>query len=328
MRRLLSASVLVTLAWSSVWEYTHAGGQERAGRITLAVLRSDGLLLPFAAFNGENWSVPWPVTFTGREFPVNLAAVPNAWWGGEAPAEWRLWQPGSQSGVPVRLLAPAVTVIGALRRLGIRTDHKVAPSRVPPFELPYPKEGLVVGGDAVLEPITSVSARAPRSQELARQLRPQMDAAEERTIRALRAQARWTHPFDKAARARVAAQLEAWYTTVLNEPGFRASYIEAVKKYPPQPEDQGCGLETFFSGWVHHNEQTAALKTEVKAVVSYCDRERVSYMLPFGALRLRNRTQWIVQMSGHDHEWYAVVEVTPNRTRHVAEYPAGRVFGP
>ena len=67
------------------------------------------------------------------------------------------------------------------------------------------------------------------------------------------------------------------------------------------------------------------VKTKLTAVVTYCDRRGVSYMLPFGQIRLNDRVHWIVQMSGQDHEWYAVVEGTPGRVRYVAEHQAGWV---
>ena len=107
---------------------------------------------------------------------------------------------------------------------------------------------------------------------------------------------------------------------------LRLSYVEAVKKYPLQPEDEGCGLVTFASGWVHHDGQFQQKpKTRLNAVITYCDRRGVSYMLPFGQMRVNDRVYWIVQMSGRDHEWYAVVEATPDRASYVAEFQAGFV---
>ena len=105
----------------------------------------------------------------------------------------------------------------------------------------------------------------------------------------------------------------------------RMSYVEAAKKYPVKPEDDGCGLETFVSGWVHHDEARQKVKVKLNAVVTYCDRRGVSYMLPFGQIRVNDRVHWVVQMSGRDHEWYAVVEATPGRARFVAEHQAGWV---
>jgi hypothetical protein len=130
----------------------------------------------------------------------------------------------------------------------------------------------------------------------------------------------------REARAALVPELEAWYITPVGSDNERLSYIEAVKKYPLQPDDKGCGLETFASGWVSHDsDPQKKIKARLSAVVTYCDRRGVSYMLPFGQMKVNDRVHWIVQMSGRDHEWYAVVEATPDRARYVAEFQAGSV---
>ena len=101
------------------------------------------------------------------------------------------------------------------------------------------------------------------------------------------------------------------------------SYVEIVKKYPLLPADEGCGLETFVSGWIHHDDGLQKPRARLKAVISYCDRRSVSYMLPFGQLRLAGRTHWVVQMSGRDHEWYAR-DRGPRRRGEVRRRVSGR----
>src|SRR5262245_1351776 len=73
--------------------------------LVLAVVRNDGILLPFAAFNGRKWSAPWPFLHrnfgsTTIELPVNLASVPRDWWGGKEPGAWRLWPRQSETSRP------------------------------------------------------------------------------------------------------------------------------------------------------------------------------------------------------------------------------------
>jgi hypothetical protein len=304
-------------------------GSDANRRVVLGVMRSDGILIPFASFDGDDWSAPWPPAIAGQgghiEIPVNLASIPKDWWDGEQPSEWRLWPRDSKTGTAFALVRPVTLMVGAVRRLGVQTDYPAPPPMVPPFELPYPKEGLAVGGGANVLPIVRVSVEASATQTFVERLREDLDEAEERAIRLLRSNAQWTHPLKRGVRSKVVPRLEAWYTTPLTEPGATASYIEAVKKYPPQPEDDGCGLETFVSGWVHERERDDRPKTDVKATVTYCDRETASYMLPFGQLQLRNRIHWVFQMSGQDHEWYSVVELTPGRARYQVEYFAGGV---
>jgi hypothetical protein len=299
--------------------------------LTLAVVRSDGIMVPFAAFDGDDdWSTPWPSDIVGSrgsgEVPVNLAAVPEKWWGYAVPAEWHLWPRNAAAAMLIKPIAPVIVLAGFERRLGLRTDHTANFNPfIPPVEMPYPKEGLAVGGSAVVQPILAVSLLGPAAAQLVDSLRKDIDEAEEVTVSALRARAQWRHPFERDARRQIVPAMEAWYTSSIPESTAMASYVEIVKKYPPQPGDEGCGLETFVTGWVHKDDGEPKLRSRLKAVVTYCDRDRASYMLPFGQMLLGNRLYWVFQMSGRDHEWYAVADVRRDRSRVVAEYYAGGV---
>ena len=300
-----------------------------SSHLVLAVVRTDGLLLPFAAFDGRKWSTPWPDEIGGSaspELPVNIASVPLKWWGGEEPGPWNLWPREGNTAARIALHSPVMMRVGLSRLLGFRTDRPPVPPAVPPFVLPFPKIGVAIAGDAKLEPISSVSSLTPQWKTFAASLREAIDKAEERSIQTLQSSARWRHPFKREARMKVLPELEAWYVTRLGDSTVNLSYVEAVKKYPLLPDDQGCGLETFVSGWVHHENQEQNPRARLKAAVTYCDRRGVSYMLPFGQLQLAGKTHWIVQMSGQDHEWYAVIEGRADQVKYVAEYQAGRLM--
>jgi hypothetical protein len=250
-----------------------------AERLVLGVLRADGVLLPFAASDGGEWTTPWPggvAEMVGRELPLNLDAVPREWWGGERPATWRLWPRDAAQPISLKPIAPVMLPIGGVRRLAVRTDYAAGKLSVPPSEFPFPKAGLVIGGEATVSPIATVSRATADWEKLLGRILPDVDGAEERTIAALRSNTRWTHPIDRRIRVKVPPLLEAWYTTPLPEQGSFASYVEAVKRYPPGPDDRGCGLETVISGWVHQIAGEPRLRTELKAVFSYCVREHVS----------------------------------------------------
>ena len=307
---VLTAAMLIGL---------HAQSPER---FLLGVMRRDGVIVPFAFFDGD-WSVPWPASIQNLDLPVTIDAVPKKWWGGDLPASWTFWPIGKNESAAVTPIAPSLVAAGRARRLGLRTRMTSSDPLPNPYELPFPKEGLVVTGGVKVEAIPTVSSRSPAGRELTTVLQADFLSAEQKTIDKLRSGTNWTHPFSREQRRAVTAELESWYTSTLEQPGFTLSYIEAVKKYPPQAEDEGCGLETFISGWIHGNTRTKQPRSELVAKVTYCDREGVSYMLPLGLLRLKNRTHWVFQTSGWEAEWYSVVEAAPGRARYVAEYYGG-----
>jgi hypothetical protein len=291
------------------------------GRLSVAIMRRDGVMIPFASYDGD-WSVSWPVDLRTMEIPITLDDVPRKWWGGDPPQKWTLWLRDGQS-APLSLAAPVLVVAGRERRLGVRTSFRATEPLPGPFEMPYPKEGVAVGGDLKIESIASVSKLSEAFKNFPSTVADDIQAAEEKALSALRGNARWQHPYSRDFRQGIPVILEAWYTVVLAQPGFGIGYIEAVKKYPPSAGEGECGLETFISGWVHTNTRTPKPKTDLTARVTYCDRNGVSYMLPLGRFELKNRTHWVFQMSSWESEWYALVEATPGRVRFLAEYFGG-----
>jgi hypothetical protein len=329
MRRLAAATLLTALVGASVpdgfplIERAEARvGAQAPERALLGVMRRDGVILPFAAFDGD-WSMPWPSSVVNMELPITLEAVPSKWWGIGMPSAWKLWAGADQPAVKISPLAPIAILVGREKRIGLRTDFVSEQPAASFFELPFPKEGLAVSGNIEVKPITRVSRMSAAWKTLTASLQDDIEDAEKKEVARLKSGAKWRHPLVEAERKSVIAELEAWYTTSLLQPGFAIAYIEAVKKYPPGIDDLGCGLETFVSGWIHTNARQPKPKVELTARITYCDRQGVSYMLPLGMLTLGGRTNWVFQTSSWEREWYAVVEATPGRIRYVAEYFAG-----
>src|SRR5689334_5898173 len=57
-------------------------------RTVLAIMRRDGVMFPFAAFNKDKWEVPWPLNLADVEIPSRLEALREKWWGMRTPSEW------------------------------------------------------------------------------------------------------------------------------------------------------------------------------------------------------------------------------------------------
>jgi hypothetical protein len=298
--------------------------QDHDGRGALAVLRRDGLLFPFASFNRDSWRATWPISINpSLDIPATREAIPKGWWGTRSPDQWRAYLT-SGNDVLLEVKDPAVFQLFCAPRLGVLTTYR-SDQPLPPVPVdPFPKDGLAISGGVPLEPIESVIRSSPEWTTMAVSLVKEFNRVENDTISKVRAIARWRHPIPAEQRRTLPVGLEAWYRSPSGEPGWTVSYVEAVRQYPPGPDDKGCGLETLVSGWLHHHDGQLMEDVQLRAKLTYCDRVGVTYMLPFGRIRPKDRTYWVFQLSGWESESYEVVAVRPEKIRYVLEVFAGR----
>jgi hypothetical protein len=302
-----------------------AAARDHDGRGALAVLRRDGVLFPFASFNRDSWRVTWPVHLVPYlEIPATQEAIPKDWWGTRLPDQWRAHLTTGDE-VSLEVKAPEVFQSFCGPRLGVRTTYRPR-EPIPPVRVdPFPKDGLAISGGVPLEAIESVSSTSPDWPMMMDSLVGHFNRVEDETLKKVQQRAGWRHPIPVEMRRAARIRLESWYRSPSGEPGWTISYVEAVRQYPPGPEDKGCGLETLVSGWMHHRDGKLMEGTELHGKVTYCDRVGATYMLPFGRIRPKDQTYWVFQLSGWESEWYEVVSVRPKKIRYVLEVFAGRM---
>jgi hypothetical protein len=289
----------------------------------IGVLRRDGLVLPFARFKGDDWKTKWPGSTRLETLPLSLAAVPDDWWAGPPPADWRAWFADGSS-QPIAVDKPATYRSGCDIRIGLHSDYA---SREPvpgaPTE-PFPKDGLAISDGMPFAPIERVDPATNRGPRLLEVLGPELNRTEDSQLRRIRSATGWRHPVDDRDRHETPARIEAWYRAPGERPGATVSYVEVVRSYEPGPEDEGCGLDTYFSGWVFEDpSRRDGIRIRIAAHATYCDREGTLYMLPFGRMLTGGKMFWIYQLSGWDEEWYVVTRVERDRATPVIEYFGG-----
>lgn len=285
-------------------------------RFALGVLRRDGVLLPFASYDGS-WSVEWPYSLV--PIPISLDNVPKKWWGAPGPdARWTAWI-AEGAWRPLKLQTLRTLPVFCDMRLGIQTDYLGASFNL--REPTVPKDGIAIAGDAAVLPVTTVSVNAPDTRDLVTTI---TDAFNDEERLASRRFTRWKHPYNDAQRKTFPIEIEAFYRA--HETTSRAEwdtiFVEAVRSFPPAEKDEGCGLITYARGWVR---QQAGRKPDVDlgARVTYCDREGVSFMQPFGRLRLKDEIYWVYQLSSWRDEAYVVTRVRPKESRPVIAVSGG-----
>jgi hypothetical protein len=285
----------------------------------IGVLRRDGVVSPFAAFDDKHWTAPWPVDVHMLDLPIDVQGIPSKWWGKVGTvSEMTAWVDGVNRG-PIHLLRPALLPLMCERRIALSSDYHGEQTEAPSLLPPYPKDGLAVTGTQRVEPIEILSAQSREWASTAVSLASEFDRAEQDAVRAF---TDWDHPVSHEERRQMPVELEAMYRAPMDEAGWTAYYVETVKRYTPGVEDDDCGLVTSASGWmaVGPNGKRAA---KLNARVTYCDRRDVTYMLPLGLIPVDGRSYWAFQLSGYGREGYLVVRPTPKHVEMNVRYAAG-----
>jgi hypothetical protein len=318
MRRAVLLAVALACV-AAIWPGTAAIARSQDDdRFVLGVLRRDGVLLPFASFDGRRWSTPWPADLR-QELPITIDDVPDRWWGRAArPSSMTLWSEGAAP-ANVAFDRPATIPIMCSSRIVLRTDYTSKQPAPPPFEQPYPKDGLVVSGPQRIDPIVSIPRVSPEWKAAPGVIRGEFNKLEDAAAGNF---IDWRHPVHRTVRHAAPIEIEALYRLPMDDAGWSAYYVEAVRQYAPGPEDEGCGLVTFVSGWMRLPERGNPTM-DLSARVTYCDRRGAAYMLPLGTMRLDDKQFWIYQISGHDREWYVIARPTRRSIEIHAEYQAG-----
>jgi hypothetical protein len=286
---------------------------------TIGLLRRDGVVTPFAAFDGHAWTAPWPANLSSVEVPISVDAVPRKWWGKTGPIDrMALWSAGERRGT-IRLGAPVTVPIMCSPRLGLRSDYVSQLPAPPSGDQSYPKEGLVVSGAIPVEGISAVAPAAPEWTASEALLEKPFDGAEATAADAFTA---WKHPISHAERRKAPLALEALYKAPMDTAGWTAYRFQAVKRYPPRPDDRGCGLISSATGWITRGPGDKHW-TQIVVRVTYCDRMDDVFTLPLGVIRAGEKSYWIYQLSGYDREAYAVSRPTPKQIETEVLYRAG-----
>lgn len=314
--RITLALALLAPAFPSAGRFSDA-----AQAFTLGVLRRDGHVIPFAAYDGKSWSSPWPAITQFAELPISIDDVPEQWWGkGGRPRDMTLWADGLNRGSlrPDGLVMRPTTCSS---RFSLHTSYRPADGVVPPpVEHPYPKDGLVIwGGEQQIAAIEVVPPASKAWADISMAVLKPVNIAENQAIGAIN---NWKHPVPRAVRTTVPLELETLYRAPVDADGWTTYYVEVVRKYRPGPEDDGCGLITFASGWIMAGPD-GKWGSRLTARIVYCDRKGLSYFFPLGLIRIGERAYWVHQASGYDQEHYIVTDTGKHRAEHVAVYSAG-----
>jgi hypothetical protein len=321
---VVSLVLLLLIAGTGAFE-----AAPRPGAFALGILRRDGMLMPFGAFDGKHWRNVWPVPGQSVNMPIVTADIPKGWWPDKQPLmDWTLVPIGAKNtptASTVRVTGINWFLAGCQQAVGLRTDYKPAILPPPPRVHPYPKDALAVSGDVRIDPIELVAPTDKVAQMFTAMLSEAVIRREEVAVARLTTSG-WTHSYTQPEREKTPVQLEALYRVRQGADGRDLHYFEAVKRYflPKDPTvdlkalvprakqtqklEQSCDLITFAWGWFTTKPEGRVDNLLTKVLITSCDYKNARFMLPLGTVTINDEHLWIVQWSNPTSESYMVID--------------------
>lgn len=303
-RHRLLTLVLVTLVITSA----AAQGQ----RFTVAIVRPDGGLVPFAAYDAGRWERAWPEADEATDAKV-IDNVPSVWRrrGGRVPDVWRVWPASGGTAIDAKVSGLDVVEAHCSGQVALKTN-------LPKAKAEHPRKfGIAVDSSSV--PV-GVVEEVRRSDSIW--------TAAERAVVA---------NFSRLEVAQAAANGEqlpretpvpdTQITALYHEAKSPRSplYFAAEKKYrtPRFPQDPQCSTLTTMTGWLVPTDAKTYTLLDPKVYVTDCDAKEARTGLPLAAFRISGRLLWVLQEHGYEDETYLIAEIRETGIRYPIEVNGG-----
>ena len=284
---------------------------------TLAVVRRDGVVIPFADYAARKWKTHWPVPGEKREVPLTLADVPRGWWGPVSRAtSWGIWPVGSVR-QPLTIGGPVLYYPHCQTNIGLRSSYRSTEPIPPPTQHHHPKDGIAIAGGTIpVEPITVLSEASPEWALIPAVIGDGFTRAEDAVRLGGDLQAARITDIQRRS---TPTTLEVLCRSAGRLPGATIYYFEAVRRYAPLT----LGQATFFWGFAHQ-DMMGKFAVYVYAIPTMGQMRDVTYTTPLAMIRVEDVPLWIVQRAGFGWEEYAVIDVSKTKpTTVIATYGGG-----
>ncbi|MBE3132584.1 MAG: hypothetical protein IMZ55_03865 [Acidobacteria bacterium] len=310
----------LALALAAIASAMEPPAQQNQSAFAVAMLRRDGVLVPFAVHDGRKWSSPWPSAAYRLEAPLTFQSIQRAWWGRVGPATtWIAW-PAGRDPRAVHVRAPVVIPAHCLSTVGLQTDYQSPEIIPPPIQHHHPKDGIATTGNETVEPIELLDGTSPEGARTLDLLTPEIEKAE---IRASLIGGWWRTRLTTRRRARNPLTLEVLCRSMRRPDGSVVYYFEAVRRFRPFPDEKpNCEQVAFTQGLVVVGARGLA-HSQINTTLTDCDRAEVDFALPLGTMTVNGRQHWIMQFSGRGRERYTIFEIGDRIVRTVVDVLGG-----
>ena len=278
----------------------------QADRFALAIVRLDGRLVPFAAYDAGTWERAWPEpdrTVAAGTMPDSIASV----WqkrGEPVPLAWRVLPIAGGRTIAARVTGVDVAEAHCERQAALTTG-------LPPRKDNHhaQKMGVAIDADLPLGAIASVGASDPTWAAAAQVVGRTFDRLELATALAT-----------GEVVARETPAPVARITALFREAAAPDSplYFIAEKKFrtPRYPQDPTCGARTIVTGFLTRTPNGPLTLRDPRVFLTNCDAKTALRSIPLAALHTSDRVFWVLLQRGYESEAFAVADIGPDEIRY------------
>jgi len=302
--RLFAFIMIVCLALTSP--------QMETDRFAVSLMRSDGVLVPFAQYDHGRWENPWakPSTFSADE-PNSLADLPKPWFA-EDRLPSPLWYFWSLRGKAHRLSASQVVEVPShcQKLWGIVSD-------LPKEEAVNDRYGILgvaVDSDRKVNPAYELDKTSDEWTKLHSFIQSEFGKEEQAKAKDL---SQFLAPPVREERKNKTVTLSHLYQMTIETTGERLYYFEALKEYrKPIPTNELTCNDVFFNGWILTKADELKL-IDSKMGWKECDAGLDS--IPLGVLSVAGEVFIFTCEFGYEGEGYFIFKLNKSRMQMVLE---------
>jgi hypothetical protein len=289
---------------------TSAAAQDQ--RFTVAIVRPDGGLVPFAAYDAGRWERAWPEADEATDITA-VDSVPSVWTrrGGRVPNVWRVWP--ASGGTPIQAQVGGIEVVQAHC-----TGQVALKTNLPKIKADHPlKFGVALDSSSV--PVGAVEeVRRSDSLWAAVELAVLARFSRLETAQATRSGEQLPRETPVPATRITALYREA-------KSPRSPLYFIAEKKYRTArfPQDLQCSASTMMTGWLVPTDDGTFALLDPKVFLTDCDAKVTRTGLPLAAIRVSDQLFWILQEHGYEDETYLIAEIGPTDVRYPIKVNGG-----
>ena len=281
-------------------------------RFTVAIVRSGGALVAFAAYDAGRWERAWPEADEATDIKA-VDNVPSVWRrrGGRVPDVWRVWPASGAPGVQVHVNGVEVVETHCQGQIALKTDLSSAKAQHPL------KFGIAI--DSASVPVSAVEEIHRSDAEWA--------AAEQAALASFSRLEAAQATKDRGRLPRETPVPVAHITALYRQMNAPRSpmYFVAEKKYSKarSPQDAQCTAVTIMTGWLVPMDSGSYAVLDPKVFLTDCDAKEVTTAVPLGAFRVSNQLYWVIQQHGYEDESYLIAELRQSGIRFPIEVNGG-----